>query len=112
WLKAGGFNSIRCAHNTPSRAFLNAYNRLNMLVIDEAFDMWQIANKPKDYHLYFDEWWQRDIESMVMRDRNHPSVIMWSIGNEIRDMENPKVIEVAKMLGDHIRHLEPTRPVA
>ena len=111
-LKASGFNAIRCSHNPPSPAFLNACDRLGMLVIDEAFDMWRIANNPNDYHLYFDEWWQRDIESMVMRDRNHPSVIMWSIGNEIRDMENPKVIEVAKMLGAHIRHLEPTRPVA
>jgi beta-galactosidase len=80
-------------------------------VIDEAFDMWRIANNPEDYHLYFDSWWQKDIESMVMRDRNHPSVIMWSIGNEIRDMETPPVIEVAKMLGNHIRKIEPTRPI-
>jgi len=111
-LKASGFNAIRCSHNPPSPAFLNACDKLGMLVIDEAFDMWRIGNNPHDYHLYFDQWWQGDIESMVMRDRNHPSVIIWSIGNEIRDMENPKVIEVAKMLGDHIRRLEPTRPVA
>jgi beta-galactosidase len=111
-LKASGFNAIRCSHNPPSPAFLDACDRLGMLVIDEAFDMWRIANNPYDYHLYFDEWWQKDIESMVMRDRNHPSVIIWSIGNEIRDMETPKVIEVAKMLGDHIRQLEPTRPIA
>ena len=111
-LKGSGFNAIRCAHNPPSPAFLDACDRLGMLVIDEAFDMWRIANNPYDYHLYFDEWWQKDIESMVLRDRNHPSVIIWSIGNEIRDMENPKVIEVAKLLGDHIRHLEPTRPIA
>ena len=110
-LKASGFNAIRCSHNPPSPAFLDACDRLGMLVMDEAFDMWRLPNNPHDYHLYFDEWWQRDIESMVMRDRNHPSVIMWSIGNEIRDMENPKVIAVAKMLGDHIRKMEPTRPV-
>lgn len=110
-LKASGYNAIRCAHNPPSPAFLDACDRLGMLVIDEAFDMWRIANNPHDYHLYFDEWWQRDIESMVMRDRNHPSIILWSIGNEIRDMENPKVIEVAKMLGGHIRKMDPTRPV-
>ena len=111
-LKASGFNAIRCSHNPPSPAFLDACDRIGMLVIDEAFDMWRIANNPYDYHLYFDDWWQKDIESMVMRDRNHPSIIIWSIGNEIRDMENPKVIEVAKMLGDHIRQLEPTRPIA
>jgi beta-galactosidase len=110
-LKASGFNAIRCAHNPPSPAFLDACDRLGMLVIDEAFDMWRIGNNPYDYHLYFDEWWQKDIESMVMRDRNHPSVIMWSIGNEIKDMESPEVIAVAKMLGDHVRQIEPTRPV-
>ena len=111
-LKASGFNAVRCSHNPPSPAFLDACDRLGMLVLDEAFDMWRIANNPYDYHLYFDEWWQKDIESMVMRDRNHPSIIIWSIGNEIRDMENPKVIEVAKMLGGYIRQLEPTRPIA
>ena len=110
-LKASGFNAIRCSHNPPSPAFLDACDRLGMLVIDEAFDMWRLPNNPHDYHLYFDEWWQRDIESMVMRDHNHPSVVMWSIGNEIRDMESLKVIAVAKMLGDHIRRIEPTRPV-
>jgi beta-galactosidase len=110
-LRASGFNAIRCAHNPPSPAFLDACDRLGMLVIDEAFDMWRLPNNPYDYHLYFDEWWQKDIESMVMRDRNHPSVIFWSIGNEIHDMENPKVIEVEKMLANHIRKLEPTRPI-
>ncbi|TMI97840.1 MAG: DUF4982 domain-containing protein [Bacteroidetes bacterium] len=110
-LKASGFNAIRCAHNPPSPAFLDACDRLGILVIDEAFDMWRLPNNPYDYHLYFDDWWQKDIESMVMRDRNHPSVIIWSIGNEIREMENPKVIEVARMLGNHIRKLEPTRPI-
>jgi beta-galactosidase len=110
-LKESGFNAIRCAHNPPSPAFLDACDRLGMLVIDEAFDMWRLANNPDDYHLYFDSCWQKDIESMVMRDRNHPSIIMWSIGNEIRGMETPPVINVAKMLGNHIRKIEPTRPI-
>jgi len=110
-LKAAGFNAIRCSHNPSSPAFLDACDKLGMLVIDETFDMWRIANNPHDYHLYFDEWWQHDVESMVMRDRNHPSIIMWSIGNEIREMETPKVIAVEKMLAGHIRKIEPTRPI-
>lgn len=110
-LKASGFNAVRCAHNPPSPAFLEACDRLGMLVIDEAFDMWRIGNNPYDYHLWFEEWWQRDIESLVLRDRNHPSVILWSIGNEIRDMENPAVVAVARSLANYVRQLDSTRPV-
>ena len=110
-LKASGFNAIRCAHNPPSPAFLDACDRLGMLVIDEAFDMWRIGNNPYDYHLYFDENWQKDIESFVGRDLNHPSVIMWSIGNEIRGMETPEVIAVEKMLAEKVHSLDMTRPV-
>ncbi|MBX5438067.1 MAG: glycoside hydrolase family 2, partial [Thermoflavifilum sp.] len=80
-LKANGFNAIRCAHNPPSPAFLAACDSLGMLVIDEAFDMWQDAKTPFDYHLYFNHQWQNDLTSMIQRDRNHPSVIIWSIGN-------------------------------
>jgi beta-galactosidase len=110
-LKASGFNAIRCSHNPPSPAFLDACDRLGMLVIDEAFDMWKDQKNPSDYHLYFDEWWQRDIESMVLRDRNHPSVIIWSIGNEIPDKNKPEVVEVARMLSNYIHKIEPTRPI-
>lgn len=110
-LKTSGFNAIRCSHNPPSPALLDACDRLGMLVIDEAFDMWQKKKNPYDYHLYFNDWWQSDIESMVLRDRNHPSVIMWSIGNEIPDRHKPEVVEVAKMLGDRIRLIDPTRPI-
>lgn len=110
-LKASGFNAIRCAHNPPSPAFLDACDRLGMLVIDEAFDMWRIGNNPYDYHLYFDAFWQTDIGNFVKRDINHPSVIMWSIGNEIREMESPEVIAAGKMLAERVRSLDPTRPV-
>jgi len=82
-LKASGFNAIRTAHNPPAPALLDACDRLGMLVIDETFDCWRMGKNPNDYHLYFEDWWQRDTESMVKRDRNHPSVIMWSIGNEV-----------------------------
>ncbi|MBL7110763.1 MAG: DUF4982 domain-containing protein [Bacteroidales bacterium] len=110
-MKASGYNAIRCAHNPPSPAFLDACDRLGVVVIDEAFDHWRDGKNPQDYNLYFDDCWQKDIESMVFRDRNHPSIIMWSIGNEIPGMETPEVVEVAQMLGDYVRELEPTRPV-
>ena len=110
-LKASGFNALRLAHNPPSPAFLEACDRLGMMVIDEAFDMWREGKNPHDYHLYFADWWQKDLESMVKRDRNHPSIIMWSIGNEIPNRDKPEVVKLAKELGDYIRGLEPTRPV-
>jgi len=108
-LKANGYNAIRCAHNPPSPAFLDACDRLGMLVIDEAFDAWEQGKNPDDYHLYFNDWWKKDVESMVYRDRNHPSIIMWSTGNEIPNREKPEVVSVAKMLSDHIRALDATR---
>jgi beta-galactosidase len=110
-LKAAGFNALRLAHNPPSPAFLAACDRLGMMVIDEAFDMWREGKNPHDYHLFFDEWWQRDIESMVWRDRDHPSVILWSIGNEIPNRANPEVVKTARALADYVRRLDPTRPV-
>lgn len=110
-LKRSGFNAVRCSHNPPSPAFLNACDHRGMLVIDEAFDMWNDEKNPNDYHLYFSNWWKRDIESMVLRDRNHPSVILWSIGNEIPDRTNPEVIQTAGALADFIRTLDKGRPV-
>ncbi len=84
-LKANGFNAIRSAHNPPSPALLAACDRLGILVIDEAFDQWTQPkeNNQQDYHRFFKEWSARDIAAMVRRDRNHPAIIMWSIGNEI-----------------------------
>ena len=110
-LKSSGYNAVRTSHNPPSTAFLEACDRLGMLVIDEFSDIWKDGKNPDDYHLYFNDWWQRDLESMVNRDRNHPSIIMWSIGNEIPNRDKPEVVQVAKMLGDFIRKTDPTRPV-
>ena len=110
-MKASGFNAIRCSHNPPSEAFLAACDRLGMLVIDETFDMWRKQKNPQDYHLYFDEWWKSDVDAMVLRDRNHPSIIMWSIGNEIQERGEPEGFETAKMLADYVRNLDPTRLV-
>ncbi len=110
-MKANGYNCIRCAHNPPSPAFLDACDRLGMMVICEAFDMWREPKNPEDYHRFFDEWWKTDMESMVKRDINHPSVIMWSIGNEIPERSKPEGVETAKMLSDFVKSLDPGRPV-
>jgi len=110
-LKASGFNAIRCSHNPPAPAFLDACDRLGMLVIDEAFDMWQYPKNPADYNLYFVNWWKKDIESMIWRDRNHPCIILWSIGNEIQGMDSPEVVKTSLMLADFVRKTDPTRPV-
>ena len=82
-LKQSGFNAVRCAHNPPSLAFLDACDRLGMLVINEAFDVWREEKMSLDYHIYFKDYWQQDMTSMIKRDRNHPSIIFWSTGNEI-----------------------------
>jgi beta-galactosidase len=110
-MKASGFNSIRCAHNPPSPAFLDACDRLGILVIDESFDMWSLPKNPQDYHRFFEDWWKKDVKSMVQRDRNHPSIIMWSTGNEIPERGSPEGVETSALLAEYIRKLDPTRPV-
>ena len=111
-LKASGYNAVRCAHNPPAPAFLDACDRLGILVMDEAFDCWREGKNPYDYHTSFPDWWQRDLDSMVLRDRNHPSVIIWSIGNEVGERDGTSDgAEWAHRLAGHIRTLDPTRPV-
>ena len=110
-LKAAGFNAVRTAHNPPSEAFLDACDQLGLLVIDESFDGWRTAKTKYDYASIFDAWWERDIEAMVKRDINHPSIILWSIGNEIIERKEPSAVETAKMLAEAVRKLDPTRPV-
>jgi len=110
-IKKAGYNALRLSHNPPSPGLLNACDRLGMLVLDEAFDMWELPKNPQDYHLYFKDWWQKDLVSMVLRDRNHPSVIMWSIGNEIYEAPDTSGYRIAKRLSDEVRLLDPTRPV-
>ncbi len=108
-LKKYGFNAIRTSHNPPSPALLDACDRLGMLVIDEIFDMWETPKKEQDYHLNFSEWWQRDVESWVKRDRNHPSVIIWSIGNEIRETFDTSGLRIARNLTGEIRRFDKSR---
>ena len=111
-MKASGYNAIRCAHNPPAPAMLDACDRLGMLVIDETFDCWRMGKNPNDYHLYFEDWWQRDTESMVRRDRNHPSIIMWSIGNEVPERTGVSDGAAwARKQADFVRSLDPTRLV-
>ena len=110
-MKAHGFNAIRTAHNPPSSVFLDACDRLGVLVIDETFDQWETQKNAQDYHLYFAEWWQRDVSAMVLRDRNHPSVILWSIGNEIPERAQPRGVEIARQLSSYIKTLDATRPI-
>lgn len=110
-LKKAGFNAIRTSHNPPSPALLAACDRFGMVVIDEIFDMWETPKKQMDYHLYFREWWQKDVESWIKRDRNHPSVIIWSIGNEIREAADTSGYRVATNLTTEIRRLDPTRAI-
>ena len=110
-MKKFGFNAIRTSHNPPSRQFLDACDRLGVFVIDEAFDMWEKPKNPEDYHRYFKEWSAKDLQSMVLRDRNHPSVIIWSIGNEIPERADPPGLEIMSRLKMIIKTLDTTRPV-
>lgn len=110
-LKAAGYNAVRCAHNPPSRALLDACDRLGMLVIDEAFDCWREGKTSGGYHRWFDRWWKRDLAAMVLRDRNHPSVILYSIGNEIPERCESAGAELSERMAREVRRLDPTRPV-
>ncbi|MCU1528161.1 MAG: glycoside hydrolase family 2 sugar binding [Frondihabitans sp.] len=108
-LKAAGFNAIRSSHNPLSPAMLDACDRLGMLVFDEAFDAWTEMNKPFDYTLDFPEWWERDIDAMVTKDFNHPSVILYGIGNEIHEYGSPTGGAFARQIAARIRTQDATR---
>ena len=110
-LKATGFNAIRAAHNPLSPAMLDACDRLGMLVMDEAFDMWVRGKSPYDYALDFPQWWAADLESMVAKDYNHPSVIMYSLGNEIVEVGTPHGARLARQMAEHVRLLDRSRLV-
>lgn len=110
-LKAAGFNALRAAHNPLSEAMLNACDRLGMLVMDEAFDMWTKFKTPYDYAAEFPQWWAEDLRAMVAKDRNHPSVIMYSIGNEIAETGTPHGARWARRLAEEVRALDSSRLV-
>jgi beta-galactosidase len=110
-LKEMGCNAIRTSHNPPSPVLLDLCDRMGFLVMDETFDMWKMKKTDFDYHLYWDEWHERDLADHIRRDRNHPSVIMWSIGNEIIEQWDDSGEEMAIELAGMVRALDPTRPV-
>lgn len=110
-LKANGYNAIRSAHNPCSKALLNAADKLGMLVMDEYIDHWYIHKTQHDYVNYFNQWWRRDLASMVVKDRNHPSVIMYSIGNEVSETAQSRGIRLTRDMTDYLHRLDATRPV-
>lgn len=110
-LKAMGCNAIRTAHDPPSPELLNLCDSMGFLVMDEAFDVWKKKKVKYDYHIYWDAWHKRDLEDQIKRDRNHPSVFVWSIGNEIREQFDSTGIPIARELVSIITKLDDTRPV-
>ena len=110
-MKDAGFNLIRTSHNPPSRAFLDACDSIGMLVIDEAFDGWRQAKTPYDYSTLIDSCYREDIHAMVRRDRNHPSIICWSIGNEVMERKDIRVVTTARKMKDAIKDYCRERPV-
>jgi beta-galactosidase len=112
-LKKLGVNAIRTAHNPPSPEFLDLTDRMGFLVMDELFDQWTGAKNPFDYHKDFEEWSTIDVRDTVRRDRNHPSVIIYSAGNEIRDnhADQEKAKQTLRRLVDAFHANDPTRPV-
>lgn len=112
-LKAMGANGLRTAHNPPAPELLDLADRMGFIVMDEAFDMWKRGKTKFDYHLDWDEWHKRDLEDMVLRDRNHPSIFIWSIGNEVSEQwgGNPEAGNIGKQLSDIVRNLDTTRPI-
>lgn len=113
-MQAMGVNAIRTSHNPPAPELLDLADRMGFLVMDEAFDMWRRQKTNYDYHLDFDAWHERDLSDMVRRDRNHPSVFIWSIGNEVMEQwtnDDTTAAPIARELARVVRRLDPTRPI-
>ena len=111
-LRELGVNAIRTAHNPPAPEFLDLCDRMGFLVMDEFFDCWTKGKNSQDYHLYFEEWSHTDLHDGILRDRNHPSVILYSVGNEIHDTPNEKLAKrILRGLVDVCHEADPSRPV-
>jgi beta-galactosidase len=113
-MKGMGVNAIRTSHNPPAPELLDLCDEMGFIVLDEAFDMWKKKKTDYDYALSWDEWHARDLEDMILRDRNHPSVFFWSIGNEVLEQwekNDSSGIIIARELAAIVRRLDPTRPI-
>lgn len=110
-LKEMGCNAIRTSHNPVAPEVLDLCDKMGFLVMEEAFDAWETGKVKNDYHLYFDEWWQKDVTDQIHRDRNHPSVVIWSAGNEIPDQKTDRGVELLKNILAVYHTEDPTRPV-
>ncbi|MFJ4166901.1 glycoside hydrolase family 2 TIM barrel-domain containing protein [Microbacterium sp. NPDC089698] len=108
-LKEAGFNAIRSSHNPVSEAMLDACDALGMIVMDESFDVWTVQKSSFDYSIAFPEWWERDLEAMVRRDRTHPSVMFYSIGNEIPETGDGFGAELGRRMYEKVKSLDPDR---
>jgi beta-galactosidase len=108
-LQEMGCNSLRTSHNPPAPELLELADQMGFLVWDEAFDTWKVGKKKNDYNKIFDQWHEKDLKALVHRDRDHPSVFIWSVGNEVPDQQN---VALTKELADIIRREDPTRPVS
>jgi beta-galactosidase len=109
-LKSFGCNAIRTSHNPPSPELLDICDRMGMLVMDESFDCWERGKTKNDYHLLFKEWHERDFRAELRRDRNHPSIILWSIGNEVGEQNRPTNFWIGAELTSIAHQEDPTRP--
>lgn len=89
-LKSFGANAIRTSHNPPAPELLELADKMGILILDEVFDCWASGKNENDYAVHYSEWHKKDIEALVCRDRNHPSVIMWSLGNEVEEQYHPE----------------------
>ena len=111
-LKEFGVNAIRTSHNPPAPEYLDLADRMGFIIMDEAFDVWQVHKRPQfDSHLFFNEWHKRDLTDQILRDRNHPSVMIWSIGNEIPEQKDTSATRIARELSGIIHQLDTSRPI-
>jgi beta-galactosidase len=110
-LKAMGCNAIRTSHNPPAPELLDLCDKMGFIVMDEAFDCWEKGKEKYDYHLFFKRWHKKDLEDQILRDRNHPSVMIWSIGNEIPQQADTSALRIAPELAAIVHSLDKTRPI-